>query len=143
LVAAALPGDHLVKGGKDGSDCKEGMRMEGDKKMSRGKVGVGVIAFTLWVTTAVIGFLEINVIIEMVLRVYASLWGDYGIYGSEYWNAVVLRWVVVFLLGLSWIVIFIGGGEYHAKRLGQPKSWKLFGWTIAVELSILALALYI
>jgi len=117
--------------------------MEGDKNTSRRKVGVGMITFILWATTAIIGLLEINIIIEMMLRVYAGLWGDYGIYGSDYWGAVVIRNLLVILLGLSWIALFIGGGEYHAKKMGQPKSWKLFGWTIAVELSILALALYI
>jgi len=117
--------------------------MEGDKNTSRRKVGVGMITFILWATTAIIGLLEINIIIEMVLRTYARFWGDYILYGSDYWGAVVIRNVLMILLGLSWIAIFIGGGEYHAKRLGQPKSWKLFGRTLAVELSILALALYI
>lgn len=117
--------------------------MAGDKKTSRKKVGVGMIAFMLWVTMAIIGLIEINIIIEMALRVYARLWGDYGVYGSDYWGGVMLRNALLILLSLSWIAIFIGGGEYHAKRVGQPKSWKLFGRTIAVELSILALALYI
>jgi hypothetical protein len=117
--------------------------MEGDKNTSRRKVGVGMIAFTLWVALAIIGLLQINTIIEIVLRVYAGLWGDYGVYGSDYWGGVMLRNVLLIVLSLSWIAIFIGGGEYHAKRVGQPKSWKLFGRTIAVELSIFALALYI
>ena len=117
--------------------------MEGEENTSRRKVAVGVIAFTLWVTMAIIGLFEINTIIEIVLRAYAGLWGDYGVYGSDYWGAVMLRNVLLILLSLLWIAIFIGGGEYHAKRVGQPKSWKLFGRTIAVELSIFALALYI
>jgi hypothetical protein len=37
----------------------------------------------------------------------------------------------------------IAAGEYHYRHFGQPGSWKLFGWVIAIELSILALALFV
>ncbi len=41
------------------------------------------------------------------------------------------------------IAVLIGGAEYHYKHLGQPQSWKVFSWTLALELSILVLALFI
>jgi len=117
--------------------------MEGERNTAGSRLGVGTMAFTLWAATAVIGLLEINIIVELVLRTYARFWADYGIYGSDYWGGVVIRQALLILLGLSWIALVIGGGEYHAKKLGQPKSWKLFGRTLAVELAILALTFYI
>ena len=50
---------------------------------------------------------------------------------------------MVIPLAFLWIAAVIGCGEYHYRRFGQPRSWRLFGWVIAVELSILVLALFI
>jgi hypothetical protein len=46
---------------------------------------------------------------------------------------------VVFLLALVMLIFIIWSTEYHLKRVGKPESWRLFGWTIAVELSIILL----
>ena len=103
----------------------------------------GVIAFALWACTAVLGFVAIPTVLDMVLRVYAAFWGDYGFYGSDYRGALVLRNLLVFPLAFLWLAIAVGGGEYHYKHFGQPRSWRLFARTIAVEISIFALALFI
>lgn len=97
------------------------------------RVALSVLAFILWAATAALGLWEIVVIREMLLRVYARFW-------SDYWSAAALRNWTVLVLGLVWIVVVIGGGEYHYRRLGQRRSWRLFGWTIAGELAILVLA---
>jgi hypothetical protein len=47
---------------------------------------------------------------------------------------------VVFISAMLWIALVIGGGEYHYRRIGQRSSWKLFGRTIAGQLSILILS---
>jgi hypothetical protein len=47
------------------------------------------------------------------------------------------------ILAVAWIGVAIGGAEYHYKRVGQPSSWKLFSRTLAVEISILVLALFV
>jgi hypothetical protein len=47
--------------------------------------------------------------------------------------------VMVFFLALVMLVYIIWSTEYHIKRVGKPESWRLFSWTIAVELSIILL----
>ena len=96
----------------------------------------GVLALILWVATAAVGLLEIVVVREMLFRIYARFW-------SSYWPSVALGNWAMLVLGIVWIAFVIGGGEYHYKRVGQRSSWKLFGWTIAVEVAILVLALFI
>jgi hypothetical protein len=41
------------------------------------------------------------------------------------------------------IAVIIGGFEFHFRRAGQAESWQLFARTLAVELGILLLALFI
>jgi len=104
---------------------------------------LGLFVFALWLGTAVVGLLEINTVLTIATRVYAQFWGDYGFYGSDYYAGVALRQFLVLPLAFLWIAAVIGCGEYHYRRFGQPRSWKLFSWVIAVELSILVLALFI
>ncbi len=94
------------------------------------------LALVLWVATAALGLFEILLIRDMLLRIYARS-------GGGYWPAVTAgNWALV-PLALAWIALVVGGGEYHRKRVGQRSSWRLFLWTIAVELAILVLAYFI
>ena len=104
---------------------------------------LGLFVFALWLGTTVVGFLEINTVLTIATRVYTQFWADYGFYGSDYFAGVALRQILVYPLAFLWIAAVIGGGEYHYQRLGQPRSWKIFSWVIAVELSILVLAFFI
>lgn len=103
----------------------------------------GVLAFALWAGTAAAGIAAIATVLDVAIRVYAAFWGDYGFYGSDYRGALALRNFLVFPLAFLWLAMAVGGGEYHYKHFGQPRSWRLFARTIAVELSIFALALFI
>ena len=108
-----------------------------------GRTGSRVLAFVLWAATAALGLLEIHIVREMFFRVYARLFADEAAYGSDYWGGLAVGNCLVVILAIVWIAVVIGGGEYHFKHVGKPKSWKLFGRTIAVQLSILILALFI
>ena len=103
---------------------------------SRKRIGWGALAFGLWAATAALGFLEIGVVLGISLRIYAHFWGDY-------WGGIALRNGAMWVLAIVWLGLVIGGGEYHYKKWGQPESWRLFGRTIAAELSILVLAHFI
>jgi hypothetical protein len=117
--------------------------MSEEKTRQMGKVGSGVLAFILWAATAALGLFEIWVVHEMVLRVFARFFANGSASEYDYWGGIALGNWVVFILAVVWIGLVIGGGEYHYKYVGQPKSWRLFARTIAVELSILVLALFI
>ena len=117
--------------------------MSEQKTWQLGRFGTGVIAFTLWAATAALGLLEIWIVREMVLRVYARFFASEGTSASDYWGGVAVGNWLAFILAIVLIALVIGGGEYHYKHLGEPKSWKLFARTVAVQLSILVLALFI
>ena len=75
--------------------------------------------------------------------IFPSPMADFGYDVSDYRGALALRTFLVFPLAILWLAMVVGGGEYHYKSFGQPRSWRLFARTIAVEVSIFALALFI
>jgi uncharacterized membrane protein YjgN (DUF898 family) len=113
------------------------------KSLRLGKVGTALVAFVLWAVTSIVGLVEIYIIREMVLRVYSRFFSDERAYGNDYWGGVALGNCLVVVLAILWIGLAIGAGEYHYKHLGEPRSWRLFARVIAVEVSILVLALFI
>lgn len=97
-----------------------------------------VLAFILWVGTAILGIYEIYLIREMIFAIYARF-VEGASSGIDYWAALALGNAALLPLSIGWIALVMAGGEYHFKHVGQRCSWKLFGWTIAGELLILLL----
>ncbi len=107
------------------------------------RVPAGVLALILWIGTLLVGLWEIVIIRDMLFRIYARLGGVTDVHDTIYWAAVSMGHWSVLVMGLAWLALAIGTGEYHYKRVGQRSSWRLFGWTIGVELVILLLALVV
>ena len=107
------------------------------------RVGLRALAVVLWVVTSVLAFLEILIVREIVLRIYAHFAAAGGFYERAYGGGVLLGVGAAMAMGVACVGIIIGGGEYHLNNFGQPKSWRLFGWTISAEVSILVLALFV
>lgn len=97
---------------------------------------IGPLAFLLWLGTAAIGLYEIFVVREIFFQLFAR-------FSQDYWLAVALGAWGVMVLAAVWIAAFVGGGEYHYRHLGTRASWRLFGWTIGIELTILLVAFLI
>ncbi|MCD6291147.1 MAG: hypothetical protein J7M34_11640 [Anaerolineae bacterium] len=107
------------------------------------RLPVRALALALWLLTLLVGLWEIVIVRDMLFRVYARIVGTTSAHDAKYWGAVSLgNWAVLFL-GILWLGLAIGTGEYHYRRAGQRSSWRLFGWTIGGELLILLLALII
>ena len=100
------------------------------------QISAGVLALILWIATAVVGLVEIVIVRNMVLRLY-------GRFGSSYWSGVTLGNCTVLALALAWLALVVGTGEYHRGHVGQRNSWRLFGWTIAGEIALFLLSLFI
>jgi len=107
------------------------------------RVGLRVLVVVLWAGTSVLAFLEILIVREIVLRIYAHFAATGGFYERAYGGGVLLGVGAAMATGVACVGIIMGGGEYHRQHLGQPQSWRLFGWTISAELSILLLALFV
>jgi heme/copper-type cytochrome/quinol oxidase subunit 2 len=117
--------------------------MSQGKIRSLGRVGTALLTVVLWAVTSVVGLVEIVIVRAMVVRVFARFFADERAYGTDYWGSVALGQVLVVILAIVWIGLVIGAGEYYYKYLGQPKSWRLLARVIAVEISVLVLAVFI
>jgi hypothetical protein len=114
-----------------------------EEEGTRKNKGLILLAVILWAFTAIVGLQEFVIIRDGVIRIYAAFWGDYGISGADSIMADALSTFIIWPLGIVWIGFVIGGTEFHFRNFGSPKSWKLFAQTIAAEVSVLVLALYI
>jgi len=100
------------------------------------RIPAGLLALVLWIATCALGLLEIYLVQEMLLRIYVR-------FGSDYYSGVTIRSFAVVILALLYIAFAVGTGEYHYRRFDQRSSWKLFGWTIAIQLAILVLCFFV
>jgi hypothetical protein len=96
------------------------------------QIGLNALAFVLWLGTVVLALQTIYIVKELFYLIYVLLGGV---------AAQAERFVpgLVFVLALACLVFVVWTTEYHLKRVGRPESWRLFGWTIAVEVSLLIL----
>ena len=95
-----------------------------------------LVAVCLWLGTIAVGLYQIVILRGMVLRIYGTFW-------SNRWFAVTLgNWSIV-AFAMVWIAFAFGTGEYHFRHIGERSSWRLFAISIAVQVAILLLALFV
>ena len=92
-------------------------------------------AVILWLITAALSILCLITVRAMTLRTLAR-------FGLET-LLTIGNYAAVFPMIVFCIAVIIGGFEYHFRRAGQVESWQIFAKTLAVELGILFLALFI
>lgn len=109
------------------------------------KILTGSLTLLLWLATVALGVYEIATVREALLTLYGWIvtMGDPGpthLRGS-YWSAVLFGQVITIVFAMLMVGVVIGGGEYHAKYAGESRSWRLFAWTLGVQLLILFVTL--
>ncbi len=110
------------------------------------KLTTKAAAFVLWLVTAVGGLWQIGLVRDMLFRLMFRFQpaGRSGYEAFKLQQRVgALSIFFVFLLGMIWIAVVIGGAEYHRRRIGRPESWRLFVRVLAVEFAIALLPLFI
>jgi hypothetical protein len=110
------------------------------------RVSTAVIVIIIWLVTAALGIWEIVIVRELFFRFVASfravgISGYQAIRQSSAASSVGI--LLILVLAIVWVAAFLGGVEYHRRHLGQPGSWKLITCTMAAELSILLLVLFV
>lgn len=105
------------------------------------KLSAPVIAFILWLVTVILATWNFLALRSMILGTYVRLFPSSSAQNESVFT--LIHMILVIILAIGWIGVVIGGAEFHYKRVGQPISWKLFSRTLAIELSILILALFI
>jgi hypothetical protein len=107
---------------------------------------VMIVTFCLWLITAVIGFWQIELVRDLMLRLLVRF-TPAGLPNYEAFRQTQveggLSALLVIVTAVIWIVVIIGSAEYHRTRLGQPGSWQLFAAIIGVEIAIFSLPLFI
>jgi len=104
-------------------------------------IPAGILALLLWIVTGILGFVDILAVRRIAMGIAARIWSDTR--SSSYWAYVNAgNWSVI-VAAVLWLVVVVGGGEYHRTRVGQRSSWRLFGWTIGVEAVILLVSFVI
>lgn len=91
-----------------------------------------LLAIVLWLVTFILGLECIYVLRELFYLIFVSMGGSIA-------KAESYALALVFLLALALLVFIIGTAEYHRKHPGTRESWRLFGRTLAVEISIIIL----
>jgi hypothetical protein len=103
-----------------------------DEPIARPSTRSLVLAAVLWLITFGLALNAIYALKEIFYLVSVRL-------GGSMEQALASAFGLVWCLGFVGLVVMIGTTEYHFKHVGQPKSWRLFAWTLAVEISILLL----
>lgn len=91
-----------------------------------------LLAIVLWLVSFVLGLQTIYSLMQIISLIRVSL-------GASLEDVQLAMPVLIFVLALALLIFIIWSTEYHLKRVGKLESWRLFGWTIAVELSIIIL----
>ena len=98
------------------------------------------LAFILWVGTVAFGLLEVAIVHRIFLNIYTLAAGyEEGteeIFEARYTIGAVYSFSIV-ILGALWLLFFLISSHYHLKYAGQGRSWRLFAWTVAVQVLIL------
>lgn len=107
----------------------------------------GLLTIALWLLSVGIAIAQIVVVRELVMRLYAFVLTLSGavldVHGTEFWAGVTLQNFLVLLLAIGVMIFAVATGEYHAKRIGTQRSWRLFAWTYLTQLLIFAIAYFV
>jgi hypothetical protein len=93
------------------------------------KIVPSILALILWLVTFVLGLEGIYT----SKGIYTAIMFGLGQNIADVENSATF---VVFLVAVGFMIFTIATAEYHRVRIGKPESWRLFAWTIAVELGI-------
>lgn len=113
--------------------------MTTDGLLQKANKTAGLIALGIWIVTGVVGFWLIPTTLDLVTRIYAAFWAEYGFYGGDYWTGIVLRQFLALPLGALYTVMLVGSGEYYYRNYGKPNAWKVASRIITVEISLIVL----
>lgn len=118
----------------------------GNTEVKLYKPVAGLLAVVLWLLSVGIAIVQIVVIRELVMRLYAYVLERSGaildVHGTEFWAGVTLQNFLVVLLAIVVMAFAVATGEYHAKRVGTRQSWRLFVWTYMVQFTIFSIAYF-
>jgi hypothetical protein len=110
------------------------------------RIGVGLLAVILWLLSVGGAIVAIVFVRDLVLLIFALIVSRGGQnlqrLDNAFWSGAILSNVSVLILAVAVVIFAVATGEYHSRHVGTRQSWKVFGWTFAVELAIFLLAYF-
>jgi len=95
------------------------------------------LAYGLWFVSAALSVLTYLAGRAMIIRTYVRF------FPSDLGSVSLVTIVVSIAMAILPIAIIIGGFEYQHRYMGKAEGWAMLARTLAVEIGILLLALYI
>jgi hypothetical protein len=98
----------------------------------------------LWALTAYLAGYQIFLVRSIVLRVYLNLLENFSIpiTVQDRLSAAGVGNLASLIMAIIAIVIVVGGFDYHWSHGGEPRSFKLLAGTLAFQLFIQALYIF-
>lgn len=93
------------------------------------RIALAILAILIWLICFGLGLEDIYAIREISMLIIMGLGGTL----RESMNAAPL---IVYVFAFLYLIFLIASTEYHSKHFNTPKSWRLFGWTLGVEVVI-------
>jgi hypothetical protein len=102
------------------------------------------LAYGIWFLTAVLSVLVFISGREMIVRTYTRFfpWDAWRVTLGK-GGLSLINIFITFPLAMLVIAIIIGGFEYQHRNMDTPEGWRMLAVTLAVELGVLLLALYL
>ena len=115
------------------------MESSNDQISQAKKTVMWTLTAVLWLATVGLGVLAFMAL-QQGLQVRTGLLliqnSDMGLTArGGIWR--VLRYVALVIGGMVWLAMVIGGMEYHFKHIGQRRSFRVFAWTIGIEIALI------
>ncbi len=98
-----------------------------------------VITSVLYLTTIVLGvltFIALPDVSRLIVSLAAGLDPEVGITQTRGLVSTA-RNISALLGGIALLAIFFGGMEFHFRNKGTRKSYRVFAWTIGIEIAII------
>lgn len=121
------------------------MQNRSETRQNAGRqIWLKVLAFVLWAVTIGLGFIEFLLVHGALLSLFLSRYaGDPQAMFKARYTIDAFRLFSFVILAIGSLLFFVFTSNYHYKHATKPRSWKLFAWTIGLELFILLLVLLI
>jgi hypothetical protein len=102
------------------------------------------LAYGIWLISAILGVMVFIAGREAIVRTYSRFfpWDVWRVQLGQ--GGLSLVNILISLpLAMLVIAIIIGGFEYQHRNMGKPHAWRMLSRTLALEVGILLLALYL
>ncbi|MAS36511.1 MAG: hypothetical protein CL610_21080 [Anaerolineaceae bacterium] len=109
------------------------------------KIILWLLTAILWLATAGVGFLAILSFQDIVTTLIALLLSttiEVGIVETRGWITTA-RNISTIVGGLFWLGVVVGGMEYHFRHVGERRSWRIFAWTLGIEIALILVSVLI